>query len=132
MSLRLFMDRFGQSTESWQRPYPKDLMAAYSMLVNYLSPSHTRQNNKNGNQPKNLGSLKKGKISTVCVSIGPHAFVQPRSSTLTGTSGTNVVPGSDGVSHDTITCFNRNANGHYASSCPSAVSLVQHLHPHPD
>jgi hypothetical protein len=106
--------------------YPKDLTAAYSMLVNYLGPNQTRQLQPGGNQVSSTNSSDTGEVTHVPASVGPHTFAQPRNSPSTGLPTASVVPGSDGASHNTITCFNCNANRHYATACPSAVSLVQH------
>ena len=46
---------------------------------------------------------------------------------LTFAQATAAVPGSDGVTHSHITCFDCQRNGHYASVCPKKQSEVQLL-----
>jgi hypothetical protein len=81
-------------------------------------------NNQTGGQ----STPESSDVPPVPASIGQHTFAQPRNSSSSDASTPNVVPGSDGTVHSTITCFNCIANGHYANSCPSAVSLVQHTY----
>jgi Zinc knuckle len=59
--------------------------------------------------------------------IGPHTFAQAASPARNTTTG-SIVPGSDGTTVGNITCFSCNANGHYATNCPSAISLVQYAY----
>jgi hypothetical protein len=70
--------------------YPKDLTAAYRMLVNYLAPTRVRQGNANGNQASAPSTPELGGVSQVPASIGQHTFVQ-----LTNTSSTFVSSAND-------------------------------------
>lgn len=102
--------------------YPKDMTSAYSLLVNYHGPTTSRNGHQNltNNDPKPNPTTTEH--PTIPSNIGPHTFVQ--SATVSATP--NIITGTDGATHSGITCFSCNANGHYASSCPSAVSLVQY------
>jgi Zinc knuckle len=111
--------------------YPQDLTAAYSMIVNYQPPSVHRGTNQitnvtnhAANGAPNVGATPD--TQPIPANIGPHTFAQAARSGLSTTTNANVVPGNNGITHDTVTCFNCNVNGHYANACPSAVSLVQH------
>jgi Zinc knuckle len=98
------------------------------MLVNYLKPTQVCQGNANGNQASALSTPELGGMSLVPASIGQTTFVQLTNTSSTSVTRANVVPGSDGALHSTITCFNCNVNGHYANACSSVASLVQHTY----
>jgi hypothetical protein len=119
----LWMDLANQQNRGNDQ-YPKDLTAAYSMLVNYLGPNQSRQQNVSGSQAGGVSPTETAETSSVPASIGPHTFAQSRNSLTTNTTATATVPGSDSVTHGAITCLNCNANGHYANACPSSVSLI--------
>jgi hypothetical protein len=111
--------------------YPKDLTAAYSMIVNFHAPvpsPHYQNNNNNGNTPTAVGVNKTTDPNNVPLNISPHTFVQAAGSTSGGSTAPPKVPGNDGVTNPNVNCFNCNANGHYANHCPSAVTLVQHAY----
>jgi Zinc knuckle len=116
--------------------YPSDITAAYSLLVNYHPPAPTTrppsnpqvQNTATANSNTNVNAnsgTNKGAI--VPSNIGPHTFAQAASPARHTTTGC-IVPGSDGTTVGNITCFSCNANGHYATNCPSAISLVQYAY----
>jgi hypothetical protein len=98
--------------------YPTDISSAYSLLVNYKTPTNARGQDKprrNTPQPS------------------------PEASALTfaqRTAGTATVAGTDGVVHDRITCFTCQGTGHHASNCPSdgtvhaqpATTLLQYAY----
>jgi Zinc knuckle len=100
--------------------YPTDLTAAYSMLVNYHAPGPTRTHQQH---PTTVPT-------TAAPDTSAYTFAQAtRPSTSTGgsTSTAASTTGSDGVLHAGITCFNCQASGHYANSCPKAkISLLQY------
>jgi hypothetical protein len=79
--------------------YPKDLSAAYSMVAAHKSEQPTRPTR------------------------------DPDSTGLSFLQSATPVPGTDGVLHANITCFQCNIKGHFASVCPSAdvtgVGLLQ-------
>ena len=81
--------------------YPKDLSAAYSMVATHKS----KQPARSPCPPSNDAST-------------GLSFLQ-----------STAVPGVDGVTHATTTCYRCNTKGHFASSCPSAdvtgVGLLQ-------
>jgi Zinc knuckle len=113
--------------------YPQDLTAAYSMIVNYQPPSMHRVTNQTANVTNHAanGTPNQGAnhdTQPVPTNIVPHTFAQAARSGSSTMTNASVVPGNDGITHDTVTCFNCNVNGHYANACPSAVSLVQHAY----
>jgi hypothetical protein len=90
--------------------YPKDLAAAYSMLVKYHAPALFC--------PANITAT-----PTPSIAIPPlnaHTFVQPISATSKA--------GSEGVVHRVITCYNCNNIRHYANKCPTALTLIQYCY----
>jgi hypothetical protein len=111
--------------------YPRSLTAAYSMIVNSLGPNQARTSGNGGGQSQVSSPPPTDSID---VPPGPskmssHTFAQTtRNTPSSSPSAGNSVPGSEGVTHSTVTCFNYNANGHYANSCPSDVSLLQHIY----
>jgi Zinc knuckle len=96
--------------------YPKDLTAAYSILVNYHAPSENRQ--QQCHQPHSTPPTN----SVVISPSDAHTFSQTTSTTVATKAG------SDGVLHCGITCYNCKTGGHYANQCPGALSLVQHCY----
>jgi hypothetical protein len=110
--------------------YPTDLTGAYSMIANYLGPGQGRQSTggNHSQQHNNDLIIELNNPPAVPVSIGPHTFTQATGISNNGAPKLSMVPGSDGVTHGNVTCYSCNANGHYASVCPSAISLVQHAY----
>lgn len=90
--------------------YPTDLTAAYSVLVSYKLP-------KQRNTPRT-------ELGTATALLDGMTFAQATNTT---------VPGSDGVTHERVTCYRCENKGHYADRCPteSDVQLLQsgpHVH----
>jgi hypothetical protein len=85
--------------------YPTDMHAAYSLLLNYVTPTNAREK----------GSHPQSNVTT----SGKHNT--PETSALTfaqrAATGTKI-PGRNGLTHDAITCFSCNYMGHYATECP--------------
>jgi hypothetical protein len=84
--------------------YPHDLTAAYALLVNYKTPVNSR--------PR-----------------------RPTTDTATREDGimfaqATVIPGTNGITHADIECYQCHSMGHYACNCPDAselnVTLLQH------
>jgi hypothetical protein len=77
--------------------YPKDLSAAYSMVAAHKSEQQARPPRSQQDQ-------------------------EGRDNHATGLSflQSNLTPGTDGVTHGTITCFSCGDKGHYNSACPTA------------
>jgi hypothetical protein len=64
---------------------------------------------------------------TVLPDVGPHTFAQAaRGSSTTGNVPPTTQSGTDGVTHEGVTCFHCHSLGHYANHRPSAVLLVQY------
>jgi hypothetical protein len=82
--------------------YPEDLTSAYGLLLNYKAPPPTRFNK----QEEQINEEGMG-----------LSFLQNKSS----------VPGTDGVIHEKVKCYNCELYGHYASSCPKVETNTQLL-----
>ena len=91
--------------------YPTDLTAAYSMLVNYKPAPSQHKERTHGPPP-----------ATATDTAPP-----PDETGLTFAQTTTAIPGSDGLTHAHITCFECQGIGHYASACPKRadVQLLQ-------
>jgi hypothetical protein len=89
--------------------YPTDLTSAYSLLVNYRTPTNTTARNSHGNSTTTTASLGTSTVISSDHSASAMTFAQR------GTS----VPGTNGVLHDGITCYRCNGTGHYACDCPA-------------
>jgi hypothetical protein len=96
------------------------------MLVNYHGPAAIRtQNNQNhGNTP----TVPPTESPNIPSDIGAHTFTQSKANSNTNAGTPVSVPGTGGATHDTVTCFNCHASGHYANVCPSAVLLLQYAY----
>jgi hypothetical protein len=120
----LWSDLANQKTRGNDQ-YPPDLTAAYSLLVNYCAPSQTPNHNQRQHTNQTLKSFTP--TSTVLVSpgdIGAHTLAQAVCTTPSTTP--KLTAGTDGILHNTVTCFTCNSGGHYASHCPvETVTLVQ-------
>ena len=99
--------------------YPIDLTAAYSMLINY-KPAPT-QHKERANGPNTTPTPKNDETTT------------PEETGLTFAQTTAAIPGSDGLTHAHITCFECQSNGHYASTCPkrAGFQLLQQVQQEP-
>ena len=84
--------------------YPVDLDDAYSAIVNYATPTNT------GGRTRIGGSVR----------TAPTAFstVTPEGSAMTFAQQT-AIPGTNGMTYPTVTCFNCQSIGHYSDHCPS-------------
>jgi hypothetical protein len=97
--------------------YPADLTEAYSMLVNYkpLFPTH---HNKEHDRPNRPPAIVGGPAGDAPSEITGTTLLGPSKATM----------GTNGVTHEGITCYQCNHKGHYASECPSVVvAATQHL-----
>ena len=86
--------------------YPKDLTAAYNMLLNYRRQS-------NGNERQRQRLFTEGE---------QDEDVQTEMSFL---QNQTAVMGTDGVTHERVKCFSCNRKGHYANECPDDVEVEQ-------
>jgi ribosomal protein L15 len=95
--------------------YPTDLSSAYSLLVNYKTPTNARVHQQHT-------------TPAVAPNTTPAAAT-PESSAMTFAQKAAIQPGVDGVTHSGVTCFRCQGTGHYADECPTGettTSLVQH------
>lgn len=86
--------------------FPKDLVSGYNMLVTYEPPSAQRQPRQGASQPR--------PPSPPPTNDDELSFAQRVANAP--------VPGNDGIVFDSITCFECQANGHYANRCPNRPS----------
>jgi hypothetical protein len=91
--------------------YPSDMTSAYSLLVNYKTPTNAAVTRRSHNA-SDVSSVA-SPISSVSPSTSGVTFAQQQKSTP--------VPGSDGVLHPTITCYQCHGTGHYANTCPAPL-----------
>ena len=97
------------------KQYPADLTAAYQMLLNHVPPrGHETPRTPKGNSPNTTNSAVPSSIASTTSELTGVSFAQ---------AGTTV-PGSDGTTHEHITCFNCNSKGHYASVCPATTGTT--------
>ena len=92
--------------------YPKDITAACGMLVNYTAPYNTRprQNNTQSTARNSTpAATPTAAATTVTVAPATSAMTFAQSSATAGTNG---------VTHEDVTCYNCNRVGHYAGDCP--------------
>ena len=99
--------------------YPLDLSSAYSMLVDYQIPTNTT-----GRSRTNSSTTNDSGATTAATSVSTT------NSAVTFAQRGTPVPGTNGVTHDTVTCYRCNAIGHYACDCPAetaapATTLLQ-------
>ena len=86
--------------------YPKDLTAAYNMLLNYRRQT-------NGNERQRQRVFTDGE---------QDEDVQTEMSFL---QNQTAVMGTDGVTHERVKCFSCNRKGHYANECPDESEVEQ-------
>jgi hypothetical protein len=108
--------------------YPKDLSAAYSLLVNYKTPTNARtretiapaQTTVNTHVPI-IGST----VGTTGGSVAASTIAtqaKPESSAMTFAQKADMKPGKDGITHEGVKYYNCQATGHFAGDCPSGAN----------
>ena len=100
-----------------QDDYPADLAAAYSMLVDYQMPTNANNRNRtNSAATTDSGATTTTAATTSSSSVSAVTFAH--------------VAGTNGITHNGVTCYRCNATGHFACDCPAesstpATTLVQ-------
>jgi hypothetical protein len=92
-----------------QDSYPNDMTGGYSILVIYKTPSNTSPQQRVHHHFSDSPSQASGVFS-----ISPASgviFAQQQKFPL--------VPGSDGILHPAITCYQCHGSGQYSSACPT-------------
>ena len=93
--------------------YPKDITAACGMLVNYTSPYNTRP------RQSNTQSTTRNPAPAAATTVAaPSAPVDAATSAMTFAQSAATTAGTNGVTHEHVTCYNYNRVGHYAGDCP--------------
>ena len=92
------------SYNSGSNDYPTDINAAYSRLVMYSTPSNARA--RGSVTPANTTNQTTAETSAM-------TFTQR-----------SAVPGTNGITHDGITCYNCQRMGHYSADCPDDRSIA--------
>ena len=87
--------------------YPNDITSAYSLLVNYCTPSNARTRGNSVSHPTNPNPT----------------HVTPEASAMTFVQN-GPVAGTNGVTHAGITCYNCQNMGHYSVDCPQERSVA--------
>ena len=85
--------------------YPEDFGAAHSLLESYSSPSNTRPRVPQ-QQATHAHAMS---VAAPASEASAMTFAQQAA-----------VPGTDGVTHEGITCYNCRSMGHYSDDCPQA------------
>ena len=95
--------------------YPRDITGAYNLLVNYKPPpgsERRQQRNRNAQQQQQQqGNSAARTGANDDEDAGPA---------MTFAQNSRTTPGTDGVLHSHITCFECQTMGHYASACPNS------------
>jgi hypothetical protein len=93
--------------------YPKDVSSAYSLLVNYKTPTNARAHDRTNERT---------------AAATTNARVVTEGTAVTFAQKAALKPGTNGIVHDDVTCYNCQDKGHYANDCPvekTATTLTQ-------
>lgn len=93
--------------------YPTDLEAAHSMVVNYRTPANARERQATQTQSHSVTPppVQQGVSTTMKTPEGSAMTFAQR-------AAAPKVPGTDGITHNTITCFLCQSVGHSSTDCP--------------
>jgi hypothetical protein len=95
---------------------PTNLTAAYSLLVNYKTPTNARTKEAPPPSP--------AAIQQTVQQTSPEAMA------MTFAQKAAMKPGNNGIVHGGVTCYNCQSSSHYAQDCPKGTNtgstLVQH------
>ncbi|KAI2493026.1 hypothetical protein MHU86_21527 [Fragilaria crotonensis] len=86
--------------------YPTDITSAYSLLVNYRTPVNATYRARNS------------AVASESSTTPAQASAANEGSAMTFAQRSTSTPGTNGVTHEGITCYRCNNTGHYASDCP--------------
>ena len=89
--------------------YSRDITSACEMLVNYMPPINTRA--RQAPVPSSARAPAAAPAATAPVAAAPETSAMRFAQSAT-------VAGTNGLTHEEITCFNCNRNGQYSCDCP--------------
>ena len=93
--------------------YPVNLSSALSLLVTYKTPTNARERH-----PQSYPTQPAAGATNTPVTSAPPPAPETSALTFAQRAALPKIAGSDGVTHDGITCYACQSIGHYSNSCP--------------